>query len=103
MSSVSVPNNPPNQPNNSNSLYNVGDCIEFKRFIPSTSPDVFEYIVSNGKIISPPRHKAGYQKCFSFEPLGLCGSFSGLSGLGKIHLIMATTGEPNQDKNIYLT
>lgn len=43
-----------NQPYNSTSnlTYNIGDCIEFKRFIPSTGPDVFEYIVSNGKIIN---------------------------------------------------
>ncbi len=34
-----------------NSIYNIGDCIEFKCFTQSNIPDSFEYIICNGKII----------------------------------------------------
>ena len=50
--SIKINDHIKNRMTNQNKIYNVGDCIEFKRFIPSTSPDVFEYIVSNGKILN---------------------------------------------------
>ena len=34
-----------------NLAYNVGDCVEFKRFTPSITSDAFEYILCNGQIV----------------------------------------------------
>lgn len=34
-----------------NLAYNIGDCIEFKKFSPSITTDAFEYILCNGQVI----------------------------------------------------
>ena len=34
-----------------NLAYDIGDCIEFKRFSPSVTTDTFEYILCNGQVI----------------------------------------------------
>jgi len=60
----------------------IGICLYF---VFSTLIVIFCILWQNIFATKPPRHKARYQKCFSFVPLGPCGSFSGLSGYRNVN------------------